>query len=179
MQLRTSIAFPLLGVLLAGCFNVVPVERATPVVGTEVALELNDAGRVALAPTMGAAIDQVQGRLIQRDSSEYVVAVHDVKYLRGESQAWSGVPARVSSSYVNNYYQIAFSPGRTVALTALIAGTGAFIIKQFFVPSGSTGNSDSEGPPPVQRVPPGVRIPFYPVQTIHAIQRILPYLIRH
>ncbi len=179
MQLRSSIALPLLAVLLAGCFNVVPVERATPVIGSEVALELNDAGRVALAPTMGAAIDQVQGHLIKRDSGEYVVAVDAVQYLRGDSQAWSGVPARVSSSYVNNYYQIAFSPGKTIALTALIAGTGAFIIKQFFVPSGSTGNTETEGPPPIQRVPPGVHIPFNPVQTIHAIQRILPYLIRH
>jgi hypothetical protein len=179
MQLRTSIAFPLLGVLLAGCFNVVPVERATPVVGNEVSLELNDAGRAALAPTMGAAIDQVQGRLIQRDTNQYVVAVSAVQYLRGDSQAWSGASANVSSAYVNKYYQVVFSPGRTIALSALIAGTSAFLIKEFFIPSGSTGEQDTEGPPPIQRVPPGVRIPINPVRTVHALQRILPYLIRH
>lgn len=181
MRLKQLIALPLLGVLLTGCFDLRPVEPATPKIGSNVALELNDAGRNALAPTMGPAIDRIEGRLLQRDSSEYIVAVSGVQFLRGDSQSWGGASSRVQSNFVNKYYSVQFSPVRTAILGAALVAGGVFIVEQFFVPSqGTSEGTNPEGPPPVNRIPRGgVRIPLQPVKTVHLVQRLLPYLLKH
>ena len=114
--------------LVAGCYTLEPTARATPDVGTRVAFDVNDQGRVALGGSMGPEIDQIEGRLVQRDTSEYVVAVTAVHLLRGGEQIWTGEQVHIKSAYVNQMYARQFSSGRTIALSALgVAAVGLFV----------------------------------------------------
>src|SRR6187401_2195337 len=61
--------------LLAGCYTLQPSRGATPQPGKIIGLDINDAGRVALSGSMGPEIGQIEGRLVSRDSAEYVVGV--------------------------------------------------------------------------------------------------------
>ena len=59
-----------------------PIRGSSPVLGTRVALDVNDVGRVALGGSMGPEIDRVEGRLIERDNGEYLLGVTSVSLLR-------------------------------------------------------------------------------------------------
>src|SRR5665213_2937203 len=120
MRLRKITTLPLLGVLLAGCFTAQPVDRITPQVGSDVVLQLNDIGRRALAPTMGDAIDEINGRLTARDTDSYIVSVNTVDFLHADSQSWSGALARVNSAYVDRYYSVQLSTSKTLAFVGVI-----------------------------------------------------------
>jgi hypothetical protein len=115
-----------LAVLLVGCYALQPTGGPVPQPGTIIGLDLNDAGRLALGGTMGPEIGQVEGRLIQKDSDEFVVAVTDLHLLRGGDQVWHGEVVHIKSGYVSSLYERRFSAGRSAALAA--AGVGAVAI---------------------------------------------------
>ena len=109
-----------------GCYTLQPTGGVAPQVGTIVGLDINDAGRVALGGTMGPSIARIEGRLVSRDSSEYVVGVTDVHILNGGDQVWSGERVHVKSEYVSSMLERRLSVARSVALGA--AGIGAVAI---------------------------------------------------
>lgn len=126
-----------MGLALVGCYTLRPTGGAIPSAGTEVAFDVNDAGRVALGGAMGPEIAQVQGRLLSKDNGDYVVAVSSVRYLRGGEQTWSGEPVHIKSEYVGTTYERRFSKGRTIALSAVaIGGFTAFIVTRKLIGSG-------------------------------------------
>lgn len=127
----------LAAVLLTGCYTLEPVTGPTPVVGSEVAFDITDAGRVALGGSMGPEIEQIEGRLVERDSSEYVVAVSAVHLLRGGEQTWSGEPVHIKSQYVGTMYEKRFSKSRSVVLGAIGVGIAAAIATQQLIGGGS------------------------------------------
>jgi hypothetical protein len=92
-----------------------------------IALDITDAGRVALGGLMGPEIAQVEGRLVGMDSSEYVVGVSDVRFLRGGDQVWHGETVHIKSAYVTSRYERQFSAVRTAALGAVAVGAVALI----------------------------------------------------
>jgi len=94
-----------------------------PPPGTTIGLDLNDAGRLALGGSMGPEIRQVEGRLVQRDSGEYLVAVTAIHLLSGGQQTWRGENVRIKSEYVSSLYERRFSAARSAAFAA--AGVGA------------------------------------------------------
>jgi hypothetical protein len=106
-----------------GCYTLQPTGGVTPPLGTIVGLDINDAGRVALGGSMGPAIARIEGRLVSKDSSEYVVAVTDVHLLAGDDQVWSGETVHIKSDYVSSTLERRLSVGRSVALGAI--GVGA------------------------------------------------------
>jgi hypothetical protein len=108
-----------------GCYTLEPIGSTTPQPGTIMGFDLNDAGRVALGGSMGPEIGQIEGRLIERDSSEYVVGVTGLRFLRGGEQVWHGEVVHVKTSYVSSLYERRFSTARSVALGA--AGLGAIV----------------------------------------------------
>ena len=93
MLRRSSCA--LAAVLLAGCYTLEPVQGPTPAVGTEIAFDINDAGRLALGGSIGPEIAQIEGRLVEKGSADYLVAVTSVHMLRGGEQVWSKEPVRI------------------------------------------------------------------------------------
>jgi len=124
--MRRLLCFLTIGVLSAGCYGLQPAAGVAPLVGTSVAFDINDAGRVALGGSMGPAILQIAGRLVSKDSEEYLVAVKEVELLQGGNQVWAGEQVRIKNSYVSTVYLRRFSTARTVAFTA--ASLGAIAI---------------------------------------------------
>jgi hypothetical protein len=126
------------GLALVGCYTLQPARVITPEIGERVAFDVNDAGRAALGGSMGPEIDQIEGRLLQKDTSQYLVAVSAVRLLRGGEQTWSGEPVRIKSVYVAKTYRRHFATGRTIALGALGAGAVALIVTSSLLGGGDS-----------------------------------------
>ena len=117
----------LAAVLVSGCYELQPVQGPAPEVGTQIAFDVTDAGRVALGGSMGPEIAQIEGRLIEKGSADYLVAVSSVHLLRGGEQVWSGEPVRIKSEYVASVYEKKFSRGKSIALGVVGVGLAAII----------------------------------------------------
>lgn len=85
---------------------------------------------------MGPEIGQIEGRLLQRDTAQYLVAVSAVRLLRGGEQVWSGEPVRIKPDYVATTYTRQFAKGRTIALGAVGVAAVAFIVTRSLIGSG-------------------------------------------
>jgi hypothetical protein len=110
-----------------GCYTLQPTGGPVPQAGKIIGLDINDAGRVALGGAMGPSIGQIEGRLVQKDSSEYVVAVTAVHLLRGGDQVWRGEAVHIKTEFVSSVYERRFSKARSAALAAIGIGAVAII----------------------------------------------------
>jgi hypothetical protein len=141
------------GVLVAGCYKLVPVTGPAPDVGKQMAFDVNDVGRVALGGSMGPEISQIQGRLLSRDS-DYVVSVSAVKLLKGGEQTWGGEQVRIKPTYISSMYERRYSGARTLTAGAIGAGIVAAVAVRSILGAGSGGEvvlpSDSGS---TQRIP--------------------------
>jgi len=163
----------MIGVLSAGCYTLEPAGGVTPEVGTGVAFDINDAGRVALGGSMGPEIDQIEGRLLSKDGADYVVGVTTVHLLKGGTQVWHGESVRISPNYVNTVYLRRFSAGKTIAISAIGIGAVAALTGVVLVTSGALDpGSDSGGSPGTQRkvpvhrrIPPQLKLQPFPPTT--------------
>lgn len=124
--------------LQVGCYTLQPTGGGAPTPGTQIAFDLNDAGRVALGGTIGPSIAQLEGRLVRADAGDYLVAVSSVKYLTGGTQVWSGEPVRVRPEHVGTTYQRRLSKSRTIAAGAIGIGAVAFLVTRSIIGGGST-----------------------------------------
>lgn len=136
VQMLRNVCIVGAGLALVGCYTLQPTRGATPEIGEKIAFDVNDNGRAALGGSMGPEIGQIEGRLLQKDTAQYVVAVSSVHLLRGGEQTWSGEPVRIKSDYVATTYTRHFAKGRTIALTAVGAGALAFILTRSLLGSG-------------------------------------------
>lgn len=125
---RIVVAVTLLG--LTGCYTMQPVSEQPFPLGMTVELIINDAGRAALRPMMGPEVAKVQGRLVQKDSTGYTVAVTQLGLLRDGTQVWSGERVSIKSEYVNSVAERRFSRGRTAVVTAAVLGVVAIVFTQ-------------------------------------------------
>src|SRR4051794_22398799 len=91
--------------LVTGCYSLQPIRGTTPEPGMVIGLDITDAGRVALGGAMGPEISRVEGRLVSRDSSEFVIGVSGVDLLRGGEQVWHGEIVHVKREYVSSIYE--------------------------------------------------------------------------
>jgi hypothetical protein len=161
------------GVLSAGCYTLEPAGGVTPEVGTGVAFDINDAGRVALGGSMGPEIDQIQGRLLSKDGTDYVVGVTMVQLLKGGTQVWHGESVRISPSYVNTMYLRRFSAGKTIAISAVgvgavlaLAGTALVTTGALDPPKTDTGTTGTQRRGRVPRkLPPKLKLSPFPPTT--------------
>ena len=129
----------MMGLTLEGCYTLQPARGVTPDIGEKVAFDVNDTGRAALGGSMGPEIGQIEGRLLQRDTAQYVVAVSAIHLLRGGTQTWSGETVKINPAFVDKTYTRHFAAGRTIALSALGAGAVAFLVTRSL-----TGGGDRE-----------------------------------
>lgn len=131
--------------LLMGCYTLRPIQGTEPQVGTRVAFDVNDAGRVALGGSMGPEIAQVEGQLLQKDNEGFLLAVSSVRLLRGGEQVWSGEQIRLNPHHLGTAYEKQFSLGRSIGLGAIgIGGFTAFLVTRSLLGTGQ----DSDGNPP-------------------------------
>ena len=113
-----------------GCYTMQPVSEQPFPVGITVELVINDAGRAALRSMMGPEVAKVQGRLVQKDSTGYTVAVTQLGLLRDGTQVWSGERVSIKSEYVNYVAERRFSRRRTAVVTAAVLSVVAIVFTQ-------------------------------------------------
>jgi len=130
-------------VLPAGCYTLVPVS-GTPAPGSQVALEITDAGRVALGSAMGPGVDRVEGRLIENTGGEYLVGVTSVAMLRGGVQTWKGEHVVLRPDFVSRVSERRFSRGRTAVAVAAGIGLVAYVASRDLL--GSADKQADESP---------------------------------
>ena len=130
---------------MVGCYTLQPARGVTPTVGEKVAFDVNDAGRVALGGSLGPEIAQIEGRVVEHNSGEYVLAVSNVTLLRGGQQVWTGEQVRIKSDYVTSTYERRFSRGRTAAISIVGVGLVAYLVTRSIRGSGR----EDEDPTPI------------------------------
>lgn len=116
--------------LAMGCYSLQPVAGNPLPLGAQVGVAITDAGRVALGGTMGPEISLIEGRLVQKDSSEYVVAVSMIHLLRGGNQVWTGERVRIKSEHVVSVKERKLSRGRTAIAVGVSVAVAAWFIRQ-------------------------------------------------
>jgi hypothetical protein len=105
-----------------GCYTVQPIAGQNLAMGSVVLLGINDQGRATLGGQMGPEIREIEGRLLEKDSAAYTVAVQQIRTLSGGTQVWSGERIRVSTEYVSSVREKHFSRGKTAIVGAAVAG---------------------------------------------------------
>jgi hypothetical protein len=132
----------LFGILLAACYSMQPVVGAEPRVGTQIAFDVNDAGRVALGGTMGPEVAQVEGQLVEKQDGVYIVSVSNVRTLRGTDQPWSGERVKLRSDYLGPAYEKKFSKTRSIgAVVGSVGGITAFFLSRNLLGIGTEPDS--------------------------------------
>jgi hypothetical protein len=131
----------LFGVCVAGCYTLQPARGGLPPVGSRVAFDVTDSGRVALGGAMGPEIAQVEGRLVSKEDTAYVLAVSAIRLLRGGEQVWAGEQVRLRRSHVGSAYVRRFATGRSIAVgTTVVGGFAAFLITRALRGEGNEGD---------------------------------------
>lgn len=111
----------------AGCYAAEPATvGVVPEIGTRMSFQLNDQGRAALGLVMGDGLERIQGRVLSRDASGYLVAVSEVRRSRGSLQVWAGEPVRLEDRHVSGLSIQRYSRRRTAI--AVAGGVGALAL---------------------------------------------------
>jgi hypothetical protein len=144
---RAAAAALLLLPSVTGCYQYVPVTVVTPPAGTEVALDISDRGRVALAGQVGPGVRRLRGRLIQAGDSAYVVGLSAVEYLGASTVArWSGEVVSVSRDYVTTVTERQLSRRRSWLAAGILVVAAAAVSTLAITGFGSEGG-DNRVPP--------------------------------
>lgn len=137
-----------MAMLTAGCYVNQPLvgSRPEPAPGAHLVLELTDEGRVAMGPQLGPEVATVEGALVQRSDSQYVLGVADVVNLWGVATRWEGERVAFRTGLVRRMFARRISPGRTaLAVAGATAGFVAFVVTRSLIGGGNT--SDPNKPP--------------------------------
>jgi len=130
-----------------GCYV---YEPATSVIepGKSMAIDLNDLGRLNLAPLIGPEVKRVSGVLVSQSPNEYVMRVTELTFFNQKEAEWSGEAITVRNDYVSSLYQEKLSASRTaLAIGSAAAGVGALIAARNLAANGS-GSDETKNPPP-------------------------------
>ncbi|HEY1953697.1 MAG TPA: hypothetical protein VGG76_12910 [Gemmatimonadaceae bacterium] len=129
-----------------GCYSYVPSQASYLEPGREMAVEINDLGRLNINALIGGDVSQIAGILQQQTGTDFTIKVSELTYLNGKSAIWSGEPVTVRQDYVRTVFEKKVSPGKTAAAVLASAGViGGAVIAHTLV-AGGNGNG-SEGKP--------------------------------
>jgi hypothetical protein len=132
-----------------GCYTYMPSDASLLRVGREVAVDLNDLGRLNLSPQIGAEVRQVAGILQQQTGTDLSIRVSELTYLNGRTAMWSGEPVTIRADYVRGVYEKKLSAGKTAAAALASAGVvGGAIVAHTLITSGNGNGSEGKPAPP-------------------------------
>jgi len=129
---------------LAGCYTTVPVASA-PAPGSNVVLDVTDAGRVALAERLGPGVTRIEGQVTDATAEDYGIRITAVSQIDAGRTRWSGEPVRLRREYVVRSQERKLSRGRTaLAIGAAAIGLALIALTRSLV--GSGGDQGGGGP---------------------------------
>lgn len=85
-------------------------------------LTLNDNGRAALGPRIGASIESVEGTLDSRSDSAYSLRMTGVTFTNGQTNKWTNEPLMVPNQFVSEAAERQLSRSRTALAAGLALG---------------------------------------------------------
>jgi len=135
---------------MLGCYTYVPSQASYLQPGREVAIDINDLGRVNLSTQIGAEVARVAGILQQQTGTDYAIRVNELTYLNGRTAMWSGESLVIRQDYVRGVFEKKVSPGKTAAAVIASAGVVGGAIAAHTLITGGSGNSDGKPEPPPQ-----------------------------
>jgi hypothetical protein len=150
MTMRRVLAGLIASPLLAGCYMTLPLadSRPEPALGAQLVVELTDQARVGLAPQLGSEVASVEGALVQRTDSQFVLGVSRVFGLWGAQSRWGGERVTFATDQVRRMSIRRFSTGRTaIAAGGVTAAVLAFVLTRSLIGGGSEP-TDLNRPPP-------------------------------
>lgn len=128
-----------------GCYAYSPLPATGVLPKTDVAIDLNDVGRVHLGPQIGPEVARVEGRILDASDSILQIKVQNVTYINGSSDTWLGQPVTLNRSDIKFAEQKSLSRSRTVITIALIGAAIAAVLA--VVLRGSAGDQKDTGNP--------------------------------
>jgi hypothetical protein len=145
-----------------GCYTSRAV-TGVPDTGAQAVVTLNDRGRTALSDALGPNAERVEGSVVSRTDSAFVLAVRSVDYFGGATNAWRGEHVSVPVAGVRVLTERRLSRGRTyLVVGAAVAAVVAFIVTRSILADDGALVEDrgDGGNPQGSRVP--VRVPIRP-----------------
>jgi hypothetical protein len=134
--------------LLGGCYTY-GYAPESPVPGTSLAVDLNDAGRAQLENNVGPEVATVEGTLASVTDSAMTLQVARTRTLRGSVQPWAGESVTLRTGQYRLVRERRFSTPRTVVLVgSLTAGFVSFAASRGLLGLGAGGGTGGETPPP-------------------------------
>lgn len=129
------------------CYAYAPV-TTSPTVGTHVALDVNDEGRVALRERLGPGVVRLEGRLAAIEGNELVLDASRVTQLRGLPLPLDSMRLRLNERFVERIDERRLSRSRTgVVIGGAVAFVAAFIATKGFTGRGTPPELPPGGPP--------------------------------
>jgi hypothetical protein len=124
--------------LLQGCYESLPLQQGIAPIGKQVEFLLNDAGRVALAPKLGASVEKVRGNVIAVDGESYTMTVTHVLQFGGGSATWNGEKVVVLKEHTVGFQVRQLDKTRSALLAGVVVvGIGALFFGKSLFGSGS------------------------------------------
>jgi hypothetical protein len=120
-QRSLSVLCALALALQIGCFSYLPVQSTPPVPAQQVAVVINDRGRVLLGDRVGASVDRIEGKVISRQNETLVLDVYRVIDLRGNTATWTGERVSIPDEAILGYRARKISKFKTFLLVGAIA----------------------------------------------------------
>lgn len=127
---------PLLLVLTSGCYNTVPLGGVTPAAGTELVVQLTDAGSRGLSGPLGQATTQVRGLYVDSSADTLRLAMIATTLANGEDRLWNKEVVGIPRQYVATTSEKVLSSSKSTGV-AVLGVVGAIAVKLGF--SGITG----------------------------------------
>jgi len=123
----------------AACFNYTPITKPVPNAGTDIRIDLTDAGSVQLAPTIGQRIEALDGKLVEQSPAALVLHVTGAIDRGGLTIHWNGERVDVPRSAIESVQTRQLSVARS-SLAGALGVAGAFLVGAAFgVTSGIPG----------------------------------------
>ncbi len=143
---RRAVICALAPSILSGCYTYRPVVATQPVAGTRVDLHLTDEGRIAVRERIGPDVARVEGSLVYRNDTSFVLRVAEVHGLYGARNVWGGEEVGIRRDYVGLVRERRFDTMRSVLLGGLVVAALVVIFATDLV--GFGGDSDVWREPP-------------------------------
>jgi hypothetical protein len=122
-----------------GCYRYAPIEAASPPLGTEVRLQLTDAGAVRLGPVVGNRIDLVDGRVAGVADSGLTLSVTGTIDRLGVETTWKGEQVTFPNSAVATLGRRTLDRKRSYVAGGIAAGIVAVAGLAFNIAGNSGG----------------------------------------
>ena len=145
---RVPVGLLSMATLCAGCYVNQPLVESSPepALGTRLVLELTDEGRVAMGQQLGSGVASVEGALVERSDSQYVLGVSSIVNLWGAESRWEGERVAIGSGLVRRAFTRRISTGRTaVAVAGATAGFVAFVLSRSLIGGGTSSDNKPPG----------------------------------